>query len=51
MSRTQITLYGSASEHFDRVQEEMEERRGHEMSNAQVLKELLARVEMEERFS
>lgn len=50
MSETHITLYGSASEHFSEIQEQMEDRRGHEISNAQVVKNLLAWAEMEKRF-
>lgn len=50
MSEQHVTLYGDAAEQFTRIQRRLEERRGHEMSNAAVVRQLMAWHEMSNRF-
>lgn len=40
MVETHITLYGSSSERFEEIQRDLEEKRGCEVSNAEVARRL-----------
>lgn len=48
MSETHITLYGQHSERFDQIQAALEDERGLELSNAGTVREMMARLEMED---
>lgn len=39
--KTRISLYGDESEQFDRIKSEIEEYRGHTVSNAEVVRILM----------
>ncbi|ELZ14059.1 MULTISPECIES: hypothetical protein [Natrinema] len=45
--RTDITLRGSKADQFERIQDRLEDRRGHELSRADVVGALMADFEQD----
>ncbi|ELY80999.1 hypothetical protein [Natrinema gari] len=49
--RTDVTLRGSKADQFERIQDHLEDRRGHELSRADVVGILMAEFEQERETS